>query len=406
LTLATVFVSAATAEDWPRWRGPRGDGVWHAELPERWPDEGLPVAWKQPLGGGYSGIAVRGGRVYTMDRQTQPHEVERLLCFDAKSGDLIWAAEYAVAYNKLDYGNGPRSTPTLHDGRVYTLGAVGHLRCTDAATGKQLWFIDLVAEAGAKIPEWGLAASPIIWNELVIVHPGGNPQGCIMAFNRHTGKEAWRSGDDPAGYATPILIRHAGHEQLICWTPLHVVGLDPATGQQHWSIPYKVTYGVSIATPLFRDGIVFVSGYWEGSKAIRLGDQPQQAELLWEENRHLRGIMSPPIYRDGLVYSLDKQYGLTCFELATGRKLWDDGNRLTPRGRNPQANLVWLGETDRAIALNSEGELILARLTREGFQEQSRVKIIGPTWAHPAFAGNRVYARNDSELVAVELPLR
>jgi outer membrane protein assembly factor BamB len=151
--------------------------------------------------------------------------------------------------------------------------------------------------------------------------------------------------------------------------------------------------------------MVFVSGYWEGSKAIRLGERPEQAELIWEDNRYLRGIMSPPIERDGLVYSLDKQHGLTCFELATGKKLWDDGNRLTPRGRNPQANLVWLGDSDRVVALNSEGELILARLTRDGYQEQSRTKIIGPTWAHPAFAGDRVYARNDQELVAIELPL-
>ncbi|MBC8113684.1 MAG: hypothetical protein H7062_04860 [Candidatus Saccharimonas sp.] len=113
--------------------------------------------------------------------------------------------------------------------------------------------------------------------------------------------------------------------------------------------------------------------------------------------------MSQPLYRDGHVYLLDKQYGLTCFELQTGRKLWDDNNQTTPRGRNPQASLVWLGDTDRAIILNEEGELILTRLNPEGPREQSRTKIIGPTWAHPAFAGTRIFARSDSELVCVSL---
>ena len=149
--------------------------------------------------------------------------------------------------------------------------------------------------------------------------------------------------------------------------------------------------------------MIFVVGYWHGSKTIRLGDTPTNATLAWEENKFLRGIMSQSLSRDGRVYLLDKQYGLTCFELQTGKKLWDDANQTTPRGRNPQATLVWLGDTDRAIILNEEGELILTRLNPEGHREQSRTKIIGPTWAHPAFAGNRVFARSDSELVCVSL---
>ena len=405
---ASLLSTPAAAEDWPRWRGPRGDGTWQAPpLPEQWPPSGLKTAWKQAIGGGYSGIAVADGLLYTLDRQLQPHEIERVLCFDAATGERHWTDKYEVAYGKVDYGNGPRSTPTVFEGRVYSLGAVGHLRCLDAQSGKRIWTKDLVAEAGAKTPEWGLAASPLIWHDLVIVHPGATPQGCLMALDRNTGREVWRQGDDPAGYATPIVIRHAGRDQLIAWTPLNVLGLDPRTGKQHWSIPYKVTYGVSIATPIFQEGLLFVSGYWEGSKAIRLGEQPGSAELTWEDTRNLRGLMSQPLYRQGYAYMLDKQYGLTCFELATGKKLWDDGNRMTPRGRNPQANLVWLGDSNRAIILNSEGDLILAKLSPEGYQEQSRTKIIGPTWAHPAFAGNRVFARTDTkeaELIALELP--
>ena len=141
-----------------------------------------------------------------------------------------------------------------------------------------------------------------------------------------------------------------------------------------------------------------------------MGDAPSNAKLLWEENRYLRGLMSQPLYRNGHVYLLDKQYGLTCFELKTGKKLWDDGNTLTPRGRNPQASIVWLneaGRTDRnrILALNSEGELVLATITPDGFTEHTRSRIIEPTWAHPAFVGQRVLARSDTKLVCVRLPL-
>jgi outer membrane protein assembly factor BamB len=198
----------------------------------------------------------------------------------------------------------------------------------------------------------------VIVGKLVVVHVGAKPEGCLLAFDRMTGELCWRGGTDPAGYCTPILIEHNGKPQLICWSPENILSFDPATGRQLWSIPYKVTYGVSIATPIFREGLVFVSGYWHGSKAIRLGERPTDAELAWEDGRELRGLMSQPLYRDGHVYSLDKDRGLTCFELKSGRKLWDDDNRLTPRGRNPQVTLVWLeggNALGRIIALNSEG---------------------------------------------------
>ena len=144
------------------------------------------------------------------------------------------------------------------------------------------------------------------------------------------------------------------------------------------------------------------------SSKFRLGRRAEDAELIWEESRNLRGLMAQPLYREGYVYSIDHQHGLTCFELATGMKIWDDGNRMTPRGRNPQATLVWLGERDRAIILNELGDLILARLNPDGYHEQSRTNIIArkegaPIWAHPAYAGTKVYARSDTELVCVEL---
>ena len=161
---------------------------------------------------------------------------------------------------------------------------------------------------------------------------------------------------------------------------------------------------VSIASPIFQEGMVFVSAYWAGSKAIRPVAAGEEAGLVYEENRNLRGLMSQPLYREGHAYLLEKQYGLTCFEFKTGKKIWDDNNKMTPRGRNPQASLVWLGKSERAIILNSDGELILARLNPRGYHETSRTKILGETWAHPAYSGRHVFARSDTELVCYELP--
>ena len=404
--LISLLAATAGAEDWPRWRGPRGDGTWHGpRLPDKWPAEGLQTLWTQDIGGGYGGISVLGSRLYLMDFQKEPQPEERVRCFDTLTGKQVWTEKYPVSYKGLDYPNGPRVTPTIDGGRIYTIGSVGHAYCLDAATGRVIWRKDPQSDYQVKLSEWGVAASPVIYEDLVIVHPGAAENGCLIAFHKLTGQEVWRAGQDPCGYSTPIVIDSPSGQQLVLWSPKHILGLDPRTGREYWRVPYPVTYGVSIATPIYHEGLLLVSGYWEGSKVIRLGTTPTDAKLEWEENKNLRGLMSPPLYRDGLVYLLDKQLGLTCFELATGKKLWDDQNQMTPRSRNPQANLVWLeaGKPDRTIILNSEGELILARLNREGYHESSRTKIIESTWAHPALAGHRVYARNDTQLVCVEL---
>src|SRR5205807_5829092 len=162
---------------------------------------------------------------------------------------------------------------------------------------------------------------------------------------------------------------HRSQPLLVCWTPTNVRGLDPRTGKLLWTVPFEVTYSTSIATPIYADGIVVVSGYYEGTKAIRLGDSPTEAALLWQDKRNLRGLMSAPLHRAGYAYLLDKRHGLTCFELRTGTKRWDDAGRTTPKGRNPQATLVWAGAGDRALILNAEGDLILARLSPMGCVE-------------------------------------
>lgn len=430
-TLLLVLVTAgnsASAQsvdtDWPSWRGPRGDGSWNAPgLAEQWPAEGLTTEWTVGIGGGYAGISVADNRVITMDRQIvdepgedssdeppdSKRELERVLCFDLRTGTELWTFVYEQPYGDLDYGNGPRAAPTIHGNVVLTIGALGKLNCLNVADGTVLWSHDLVEEFNGRPPMWGYAASPRVLDDVVIVFSGGTDGYCVLAFDLKSGGLKWHSLSDKAGYSWPVPVERHDYTQLVCWTPSHIRAISADDGKPHWSVPYEVTYGVSIATPIVPEGIVLVCGYWAGSRAIRLGDRPEDASLLWEENRYLRGLMSQPLYRNGYVYLLDKQYGLTCFELKTGKKLWDDKNTLTPRGRNPQASIVWLnekGRTDqgRIIALNAEGELVQAVISPDGFTEKARSRVIDPTWAHPAFVGHRVLARSDQKLVCVRLP--
>jgi outer membrane protein assembly factor BamB len=285
------------------------------------------------------------------------------------------------------------------------LGATGKLNCLDLKSGSVRWSANLVSDFDGRMPTWGYAASPLIFRDTVIVHPGSAHGSSVVALNRRTGKKVWGSLSDEATYATPMLIEQGGREQLVCWTPSHIRGLDATNGEPLWEIPYEVTNGVSIATPVYHAGIVFVSGYWAGAKAIRLDASGRKASLAWEDERTLRGLMSQPLCRDGFGYLLDKNFGLTCFEIATGNKRWVDGHRVTARDTNPQATLVWIGDGDRVLILNAAGELILAKLDPKAYTELARSKVIENTWAHPAYAGGCVYARDDHELVCRELPV-
>src|SRR5262249_38723797 len=156
-------------------------------LLDKWLSGGLHRLWRQPVGGGYAGVVASGGRVCTMDYQTTPAEIERILCFDALTGERLWAHSYPVKYGGLSYGNGPRVTPTLEGRHVYALGAVGHLHCLDAVNGRVLWSKDLVREERARVPLWGFSASPLVFEETLIVHAGAEPNGCLLALDRKTG---------------------------------------------------------------------------------------------------------------------------------------------------------------------------------------------------------------------------
>ena len=402
-------INLATASEWPRWRGAGSDGRWippndPADLAKREPER----LWTQAIGGGFGGVTISAGRAYVMDLQKSPGARERVLCFDVSTGQPVWQHEWSVDYGSMEYGTGPRGSVVIEreddSARAYALGARGMAVCLDAVSGRVIWQLDTQAKKAAKPPTWGFAASPFLRKDAVILHVAAQPGGCVLALDKKTGREVWRGGDDAAGYCTPELIKHGGHEQLIAWSPEHVQSLDPSSGALNWRHPYKITYGVSIAQPLYAEGILLVSGYWHGSKAFKLGATPRESTLLWEDEKNLCGLMSSPLCKNGHVYLLDKTSGLTCFELATGKIRWQDTIPVTPKERNPQISLVWLDEKNDLIALlNARGELVYARVTPERIEEVARHQIIGKTWAHPAFADSIIVARSDTELAAWRL---
>lgn len=396
-----LSTSAFSADDWPRWRGPNSDGRWNpVSIPADFSKQEPERLWRSEIGAGFGGVTVSGGFVYVMDRQKTPEEAERVLCFDAEDGKPVWQHAWKVNYGGMEYGTGPRASVNITDGRAYALGATGVAVCLDARNGNLLWQVNTVEKHGAKIPQWGFAASPVLDGERVLLHVGAK-SGSVIALNKSTGAEMWRGGPDAAGYCTPEIITHADTRQLIAWGPEHVQSLNPASGAVNWIYPYKITYGVSIAQPLFHDGVLMVSGYWHGTKAFKLGTG---VELLWENEKEICGLMSAPLLKDGVVYMLDKNRGLQAFELKTGKILWSDDNTLTPKDRNPQMSLVWMDESrNLAALLNANGELVYVTLTSENREELARWQIIGKTWAHPAFAGNRIFARDDKQIVAWKL---
>ncbi|MCX7700117.1 MAG: PQQ-like beta-propeller repeat protein [Gemmataceae bacterium] len=395
LWVSAVWASTAAAGDpqWPQWRGPNRDNVWPVSIhPERLPEK-LRTIWRKPIGGGYGGIAISGDRVFVMDRQTEPREVERVVALELATGQTIWTHEYPVRYGGLDYGNGPRATPTVHEGRVYTLGAVGHLHCLDAATGRVVWSHDCVSEYQATIPTWGLASSPMIDESRVVVQVGGH-NGCWMAFDKRSGEVVWKALPDRAGYASAVRIAVEGRPQLIAWTAEHVTALEPETGKLLWAVPFSITYDVAIADPVYHDGVLLCGQYWEGSLALRLNaDGPP--EKLWEGKR-LRLLMATPLVRDGCAYALDRENGLICVELRSGKVRWS-GFKLSYDKRNPHAASWWSAD-GMASFLNERGEWIVVRLSPERVEELGRTKVFDGSWAHPGLTKDRIVVRDDREI--------
>jgi outer membrane protein assembly factor BamB len=429
--LLLLLGETARADDWPQWLGPNRDGVWRETgVRDRFPADGLKVHWRTPLGGGYAGPAVAGGKVFVTDRVAAPAAgpgrrpsagKERVLCLEEQTGRVLWTHEDDCTY-QVGYPAGPRTTPVVRDGKVYTLGAMGDLLCLDAETGQVLWSKNFPRHYGARVPQWGFAAHPLADGDRLLCVVGG--EGSVaVAFHKDTGKELWRalSARGP-GYCPPMIYEAAGKRQLIVWHPEAVNGLDPETGAVYWSVPFAVRQGISIATPRLLDDLLFVSCFYDGALMLRLRADRPGAGVLWkgksasEQPRltdALHCLMSTPFLRDGHVYGVCSYGELRCLKADTGERLWET-SRATGAGAEGKrwANAFLVAHQDRFFLFNENGDLINARLTPKGYEELDRAHLLDPSnrlpgrpvvWSHPAFANRCVCARNDREIVCVSL---
>ncbi|HEY3392229.1 MAG TPA: PQQ-binding-like beta-propeller repeat protein [Lacipirellulaceae bacterium] len=420
--IALTTCSLACADDWPQWGGPQRDLVWREDgivekLPPVDPKTGmLPRMWTAKIGAGYTGPAVADGRVFVADRLADEN-LERVLCFDAESGREIWKHQYEARYT-ISYPLGPRATPTVDGDRVYALGAVGHLFCFDVATGKIHWQKHLPTDFNTELPPWGMAGAPLVDGEQVIILAGGKPGALVVSLDKQTGEERWRAldGKEP-GYCAPMILEIAGRRQLIVWHPAAVVGLEPTSGAVLWEVPFEVGAGMTISTPRTVGNRLFVTSFYSGPLMIELGPEGVRPDVLWRtapssteiKNNTLHAVMSTPIVTADYVYGVGSYGEMRCLDAHTGETKWETRK---PTGEGRWWNAFLVPHEDRVIICNEQGEIIFARLTPDGYHELDRAKLIEPTqpiqrrmtvWSHPAFAMRSVFARNDGELIRVNL---
>jgi outer membrane protein assembly factor BamB len=424
LLLSTTAISVR-ADDWPGWMGPFRDNVWRESgILDRFPDDGATILWRRPIAGGYAGPAVADGCVYVFDFQLDtPNDdapdkpramtgVERLHCFDAVTGKTRWVYDYAVTY-KLAYPCGPRCTPLVADGRVYLLGAMGRLTCLDAAGGKPIWSKELPAAYDANVPTWGYAAHPLLDGKQLIVLAGGDGSH-VVALDKSSGEEIWHSQSQPEpGYAPPVIVEAGGRRQLIVAGPRAVRGLDPATGKRFWSQPYDATSGCVIMQPMKIGDYLFVGGHEMKSLLLKFDAKTPTVTEVWKDKRgHAISPINVQPVADGLtVYGFNEGGEFLAFDLVSGKRLWSTAQPLGDE-------TLWSGtchivrQDDRHWLFAETGELILGRLSPDGFTQLARAKVIEPTgkthgrhvaWAPPAFANRKCYVRNDKEIIGVDL---
>jgi outer membrane protein assembly factor BamB len=425
--LGVVAVSGLRAEDWPQWLGPKRDAVWRESgLLDKFPEGGPKVRWRAPVAAGYAGPAVAGGRVFVMDRvlpegAKNPQNAfargsipgkERVLCFNEADGKLLWQHDYDCTYT-ISYALGPRCTPTVGDNKVYTLGAEGHLYCLDAASGKPIWSLDLQAKYKCKSPIWGYAGHPLLDGNKLITLAGGDGS-IVVAFDKNTGQEIWRAlSAREIGYCPPTIIEAAGKRQLIIWHSDSVNGLDPETGKVYWTVALPTYQGMSISTPRQLDDKLFLTATFNLSAMLKLGDKEPTAELLWKGDARtgFGSVFMTPWFEAGHVYGAGQSGDLVCIKAENGERLWSSTKPNDDKKLN-SADPFLIKNGDRFFIVTEKMDLIIARLTPQGYEEISRAHILDATtsswgrnvlWSHPAFANKCMFAKNDKELVCVSL---
>ncbi len=396
-TLVSLAASTASlpATDWPRWRGPDLNGI----SPEKgwsvaWPKEGPKQLWKANIGTGFSSMAVAGGRVFALGNRNNEDTV---YCFDAVTGRENWKHSYAEPLDPKYYEGGPSATPTADGGNVYTFSRAGLLFCFEAATGKIVWQKNVAQELGldtAKGDYWGFAGSPLVEGDLLILNAGA----AGVALDKATGKVAWHNGKDACGYATPVPFDNDGKRAIALFAAKAVVAVEPKTGRELWQFPWKTSYDVNAADPIFSGNSMFVSsGYRSGGAVVKRDGGT--FTTVWK-NQNMHNQMSPSVLIGGHLYGCSGQNGkggdLRCVDWQTGDVKWKEAS----------AGLGALMAADgKLIVLGEKGELIVAEATPDAFKPLARAQVTGgKCWTAPVLANGRIYCRSaKGDLVCVDV---
>ena len=408
--MALSLPTLAVADDWPQWGGPQRDAVWRETgIVKKLPTTDLlPRVWSTPIKEGYSGPAVSNGRVYITDFDVLEARrgKERVVCLDAENGKPIWEHTYPAE----------GATPVIDDGLVYTIGAMGDMFCFQADSGDIVWQTNFVKTYGTELPTWGMAASPLVVGEQLITLVGG-PNALVVSFNKKTGKENWKALNDAnIGYCPPVLFEFGGVPQVIVWHPSAISSLDPLTGQEIWSVPFRVRSGLSIPTPRKIGNRLFVTAFYNGPMMLEVATDGRSAKVAWQgksdseiKTDGLHSIMPTPIVTPTHIYGVCSYGQLRCLDSTNGKRLWMS---IKATGEGRWWNAFLIQHEDRVFIHNEQGDLIIATLSPSGYEEISRAKLVEPTrrvqrrmtiWSHPAFAMKSVFARNDREIVRVNL---
>ncbi|MCO6457090.1 MAG: PQQ-like beta-propeller repeat protein [Pirellulaceae bacterium] len=430
-----VIVQVATlaaAADWPQWMGPGRDGVWsETGIVDQFPEGGLTYLWRRPIHGGFAGPAVAGGKVYVTDylkssgddkpaptRRNELRGQERVLCLDARTGDELWVHQYDCNYS-ISYPAGPRCTPTVAGDKVFTLGAMGDLFCLDAASGRVIWSKNLPRAYDAPLPLWGFAGHPLVHGNLLICTAGGE-NSAVVALNKETGEEVWKALNTPEiGYSPPTLIEAGGVTQLLIFHGKSINSLNPATGQLYWTEPLATAYGMAIMAPRKDGEYLFAGGHNGRSLGLRLDPSMPAVTVAWRGSRTigLAPVSGTPFVVDGVAYGIDGNGLFRAVRIDTGERLWATSRPVNGRddeqrsGANEGATFV-TRNGERYFIFGENGDLVIARLTPQRYDEISRTKLLDPVgvglgrqivWSHPAYADKCVFARNDREIVCASL---
>jgi outer membrane protein assembly factor BamB len=384
--------AAATATDWPQWRGPRRDGFVDAALPAQWPDA-LQKRWEIPVGAGHASPVVSGNRVVVIAREGD-QEIVRAL--DLASGKEVWRAAYPAPYEvnpaARSHGPGPKSTPAIAGGRVFTLGIGGILSAFDLASGTLLWRVP----APEVLPEYGTTTSPLIDGTSIIAHDGGDDSGAMTAFDAATGKVRWQWTGDGPGNGSPIIATLGGVRQVIAQTQKFLVGLDASTGALLWHLPFTTDFDQNAFTPIVFQDLLINAGLDHPLFAIRptRAGGTWTAEAVWS-NPQTPMFMSSPVLIGGTIYGLTYRGRgqFVAVDAASGKTLWNT------QGREGE-NASMMGSPEWLLASTTDGHLVVARTNPQKYEEVRRYQIAeSALWAHPAITGHSIIVKDVDKVI-------